>query len=257
VLDKDKPGATHKGYYWFYQSSLEKLGLLDYRQGRSREGPDDILQDFIGFLQVDGYVTYEAFEKREGITVLNCMTHARRKFIEAFGNDKPRCEQALTLFQKLYDIERKAKEKQLSYADIKALRQKEATPILEEINKWMLAEYPKVLPASAIGKAFAYSLTRWKKLCIYTTDGRLCIDNNPVENAVRPLAIGRKNYLFAGSHEAAQRAAMIYSLLATCRLQDINPYEWLKDVLIRMPDYDVKKLAELLPQNWKNSKMDE
>jgi len=257
VLDKDKPGATHKGYYWFYQSSLEKLVLLDYRQGRSREGPDDILQDFIGFLQVDGYVTYEAFEKREGITVLNCMTHARRKFIEAFGNDKPRCEQALTLFQKLYDIERKAKEKQLSYADIKALRQKEATPILEEINKWMLAEYPKVLPASAIGKAFAYSLTRWKKLCIYTTDGRLCIDNNPVENALRRLAIGRKNYLFAGSHEAAQRAAMIYSLLATCRLQDINPYEWLKDVLIRMPDYDVKKLAELLPQNWKNSKMDE
>ena len=251
VLDKDKPGASHQGYYWLYHNSKEKIVLFDYRKGRSREGPDDILKDFKGFLQTDGYVAYESFENREGITVLNCMAHARRKFVDALQNDKDRCEHALTLFQELYAIERKAKQEDLSADAIVVLRQGKSIPVLKELKEWMAAEYPKVLPSSAIGNAIAYSLKRWEKLCVYATDGRLCIDNNPVENAVRPVAIGRKNYLFAGSHEAAQRAAMIYSLLATCRLHNINPYTWLKDVLIRMPDYDVKNLAELLPQNWK------
>ena len=106
-------------------------------------------------------------------------------------------------------------------------------PILQMLKEWMIAEYPKVLPQSPIGKAMGYSLSRWEKLCIYTTDARLKIDNNPVENAIRPVAIGRKNYLFAGSHDAAQRAAMVYSLFATCRLHHIYPYQWLKDVLDR------------------------
>ena len=253
VLDRDKPGATHQGYYWLYHNSKEKIVLFDYRKGRSREGPNDILKDFKGFLQTDGYVAYEDFEKREGITVLNCMAHARRKFVDALQNDKNRCEHALTLFQELYAIERKAKQEDLCPEAILALRQEKSVPVLKELKEWMIAEYPKVLPSSVIGKAIAYSLRRWEKLCIYTTDGRLCIDNNPVENEVRPLAIGRKNYLFAGSHDAAQRAAMIYSLLATCRLHNINPYEWLKDVLIRIPSHNVKNLAELLPQNWKKS----
>ncbi|HET7118100.1 MAG TPA: IS66 family transposase [Hanamia sp.] len=251
VLDRDKPGATHQGYYWLYHNSKEKIVLFDYRKGRGREGPNDILKDFKGFLQADGYVAYEDFEKREGITMLNCMAHARRKFVDALQNDKDRCEHALTLFQDLYAIERKAQQEELSADAILALRQEKSVPVLKELKEWMIAEYPKVLPSSVIGNAIAYSLKRWDKLCVYATDSRLCIDNNPVENAVRPVAIGRKNYLFAGSHEAAQRAAMMYSLLATCRMHHNNPYEWLKDVLIRMPDYDVKNLPELLPQNWK------
>ena len=251
VLDRDKPGATHQGYYWLYHNSKEKIVLFDYRKGRGREGPNDILKDFKGFLQTDGYVAYEDFEKREGITVLNCMAHARRKFMDALQNDQDRCEHALTLFQELYAVERKAQQENLSAEAILALRREKSVPVLKELKEWMIAEYPKVLPSSIIGNAITYSLKRWDKLCIYATDGRLCIDNNPIENAVRPVAIGRKNYLFAGSHEAAQRAAMMYSLLATCRMHNINPYEWLKDVLIRMPDYDVKNLAELLPQNWK------
>ncbi len=251
VLDRDKPGATHKGYYWLYHNSKDKIVLFDYRQGRSREGPDDILKDFKGFLQTDGYVAYEGFEQRKDITLMCCMAHARRKFVDALQNDKDRCEHALQLFQKLYDTERKAKHLQLPPGAIYDLRQQESVPVLKELKEWMVAEYPKVLPSSVIGNAIAYSLKRWDKLCVYATDGRLCIDNNPVENEVRPVAIGRKNYLFAGSHEAAQRAAMIYSLLATCRMHNINPYTWLKDVLVRMADHDVKKLAELLPQNWK------
>ena len=135
-----------------------------------------------------GYVAYEDFENREGITVLNCMAHARRKFVDALQNDKHRGEHALTLFQKLYDIERQAKE--LSPDGTLGLRQEKSVPVLKELKQWMITEYPKVLPSSTIGNAIAYSLKRWEKLCVYATDGRLCIDNNPVENAVRPVAIG-------------------------------------------------------------------
>ena len=113
----------------------------------------------------------------------------------------------------------------------------------------MQQTYLEVLPESAIGKALAYSIERWKHLMIYTTDGKLNIDNNPVENAIRPVAVGRKNYLFAGSHEAAQRSAMLYSLLGTCKLHDINPFEWLKKVLEKLSSHPINKIQEFLPKN--------
>jgi hypothetical protein len=141
----------------------------------------------------------------------------------------------------------------LSSEEVLQVRQKEAVPTLKKLKEWMTEEYPKVLPKSLIGQAIAYCLGRWDKLIMYTTDGRLKIDNNPVENAIRPIAIGRKNYLFAGSHEAAQRAAMIYSLFATCRIHQINPYDWLKDVLEQMHLYTTSNIKELLPQNWKKT----
>lgn len=253
VLDEIKKGKTHLGYYWVYHNSEQKMVLFDYRQGRGREGPEDILKDYQGYLQTDGYVAYEAFEKRAGIIVLNCMAHARRKFVEALENDKDRSAYALNLFQQLYAIERTIKDEALTGDAVLQLRKQQAVPILQTLQKWMIQEYPKVLPKSPIGAAIAYSLSRWEKLSIYTTDAILNIDNNPVENAIRPVAIGRKNYLFAGSHEAAQRSAMVYSLFATCRLHNINPYDWLKDVLQRMHLYTTSNIAELLPQNWKKS----
>ena len=252
VLDETKKGTTHQGYYWVYHNSQEKLVLFDYRKGRSREGPDDVLKDFIGYLQTDGYVAYEDFDKRAGITLLHCMAHARRKFSDALQNDKERAEHALDLLQQLYAIERRIKQEASSAEAIVKLRQEEAVPLLKTLQAWMVAEYPKVLPRSPIGQAIGYCLPRWEKLSIYTTNAILQIDNNPVENAIRPVAIGRKNYLFAGSHEAAQRAAMVYSLFATCRLHHINPYHWLKDVLERMHLFTTNNVAELLPQNWKN-----
>lgn len=253
VLDENKKGKTHLGYYWVYHNSKQKIVLFDYRQGRGREGPEDILKDYQGYLQTDGYVAYEAFEKRPGITVLNCMAHARRKFVEALENDKDRSSYALGLFQQLYAIEQTIKDEALTGDAVLQLRKQQAVPILGTLQKWMTEEYPKVLPRSPLGAAIAYCLPRWRKLCIYTTDAILNIDNNPVENAIRPVAIGRKNYLFAGSHEAAQRSAMVYSLLATCRLHNINPYDWLKDVLQRMHLYTTNNIAELLPQNWKKA----
>jgi transposase len=251
VLDESKKGTTHKGFYWVYHNSEQKLVLFDYRPGRGREGPDDILKDFQGYLQTDGYSAYEDFDKRPGIVLMHCMAHARRKFFDALQTDRDLAQHALELFGQLYAVERKIKEGGLSGDAIVAMRQQEAVPVLSALQAWMQEEYPKIqLKKSPIAQAMAYCLPRWKKLCIYTTDPRLQIDNNPVENAIRPVAIGRKNYLFAGSHEAAQRAAMIYSLLSTCKLHGINPYEWLKDVLQRMHLYTTAGIEGLLPQNW-------
>lgn len=249
VLDKDKKGKTHLGYYWVYRAPLENIVLFDYRPGRGREGPQGILQNYKGYLQTDGYDVYDDFGNREGITLVGCMAHARRKFYEAIDNDKMRAEHALDQIQELYAIERRAKEKNLTHQQRYELRQTESIPVLNRLEQWMKEQYA-ALPESSIGKAIAYSLRRWDKLCIYTTDGRLQIDNNLVENAIRPVAIGRKNYLFAGSHHAAQRAAMIYSLLGTCKINNINPYDWLRDVFERLPSYPINRIGELLPHRW-------
>jgi transposase len=253
VVDDDKKGTSHQGYYWVYYNSEQKLVLFDYRPGRGREGPNDILQNFQGYLQTDGYSGYEAFDKRPGITLLHCMAHARRKFVDAINNDKERAEHALAMFQQLYDIERRIKQAEKTGDAIVAVRQQEALPILQNMKTWMQEEYPKIIvKKSTIAQAMSYCLPRWDKLCIYTTDARLNIDNNPVENAIRPVAVGRKNYLFAGSHDAAGRAAMVYSLMATCKLHHINPYHWLKDVLEHMHLFTTNNIEQLLPQNWTN-----
>lgn len=249
VLDKDKKGKTHLGYYWVYRAPLENLVLFDYRPGRGREGPQEILKDYKGYLQTDGYDVYDHFGHREGITLVGCMAHARRKFVEALGNDKQRSDYALGRIQELYAIERRAKDENLTHQHRFDLRQKEAVPVLKELEQWMKEQYA-ALPESVIGKAIAYSLRRWDKLCLYTTDGKLQIDNNLVENSLRPVAIGRKNYLFAGSHHAAQRAAMIYSLLGTCKINNVNPYDWLRDVFERLPSHPISKINDLLPHRW-------
>lgn len=248
VLDKSKKGKTHLGYFWVYTDSIHGLAYFDYQPGRGREGPTEILKNFKGYIQTDGYEVYEQFDKRADITQLCCLAHARRKFHEALDNDKARSEYALTQMKILYDIERECK----GFTDEarKEIRQQKAVPVLNGLGQWMQDEYVKVLPKSAIGLALAYSLRRWDKLKIYTTDGKLCIDNNPVERSIRPITLGRKNYLFCGSHEAAKRAGMLYSLLGTCKMHDVNPYEWLKDVITKLPTHPKNKINELLPHIW-------
>lgn len=251
VLDKNKKGTTHRGYFWVYHNSHKKIVIFDYRKGRDREGPSEILKAFKGHLQTDGYEVYVDFGQRPEIILLHCMAHARRKFSEALQNDKFRSEYVLQYMQQLYEIEEHARHSKLSFEEIYQLRQQKAVPILEHLGKWMKEAYVQVTPKSSIGKALAYSIERWEALSLYTSNGMLHIDNNPVENSIRPVAIGRKNYLFAGSHAAAQQSAMIYSLLGTCKMHKINPWEWLKDVLTRLPDHPINKIAELLPHNWK------
>ncbi|HEU4609592.1 MAG TPA: IS66 family transposase [Chitinophagaceae bacterium] len=250
VLDKNKKGKTHQGYFWVYHSSIQKLVLFDYREGRNKEGPSDILSSFKGYIQTDGYEVYEHIGKQEGITLLHCLAHSRRYFTEALQNDRQRAEYVLGKMQQLYAIERECQQKALSFDERKAVRCECALPILDALGEWMRSQYLRVLPKSPIGKALAYSIERWERLCRYTQDGRLCIDNNPVENSIRPVAVGRKNYLFCGSHLAAQRSAMLYSLLGTCKLHGLNPYTWLRDVLTQLPIHPINKIKELLPHNW-------
>ena len=252
VMTDEKKNATHQGYYWVYQSHHDKLILFDYRPGRGREGPQTILKDFKGYLQTDGYAAYDIFKEYPDITVFHCMAHARRKFHDALSNDKERASYALEQIQQLYAIERKAREQSLGTGDLTQYRQQHAMPILENLGKWMKQAYMEVLPKSTIGKALEYSVKRWDELSLYATNGLLNIDNNPVENSIRPVAVGRKNYLFAGSHDAAQRAAIFYSLFATCKTHGVNPYDWLKDVLDKLAYWKTNALEELLPQNWKD-----
>jgi transposase len=252
VLDKEKKGETHRGYFWVYHNSIEGLVMFDYREGRGREGPLEILKDFKGHLQTDGYAVYDIFKDKEDVTVMHCMAHARRMFFEAKDNDLSRASYAMEQIQQLYNIERKAKEQQLGADEILRLRTTESMPVLIALGKWMKEQYLQTLPKSAIGKALGYSIERWNQLMTYATDGRLNIDNNPVENSIRPVAIGRKNYLFAGSHEAAQRSAMLYSFMGTCKLHGINPAVWLRDVLQRINNHPINKIKELLPHIWKS-----
>lgn len=251
VLDKTKKGKTHRGYHWVYYSPFEKTVLFDYRNGRSREGPTELLKDFSGYLQTDGYKVYDSFGQRKNITLLNCMAHARRGFEKALDYDRPRAEYAMGMFQKLYGIERKAKQDNLTPGQRHALRLDQSLPILNELGKWIVETYKTVLPKSAMGKATAYCIPRWDNLLNYLKDGSLEIDNNMAENAIRPIALGRKNYLFAGSQRGAERAAMFYSFFGTCKKNNTNPFEWLKKVLEVIPEHKVNKLEELLPQNLK------
>lgn len=252
VLDhQNKKGKTHQGYHWVYNAPLQNAVFFDYREGRGREGPMRLLKEFKGYLQTDGYGVYEWFAKQPGITHVACMAHARRKFEQAMDYDKEKAGFVMEKIQELYAIEREARESGLSPAQRKDLRLDRSLPVMNELGKKIAEMYKTTVPRSPMGIALTYAVNRWDNLLNYLYDGSLEIDNNWVENAIRPNALGRKNYLFAGSHEGAKRAAMFYSFFGTCKKNNVNPYQWLKRVLELIPDYPANKIGDLLPQNLK------
>ena len=248
VLDRNKQGETHQRYHWVYHAPIHKAVFFDYQKGRGREGPKELLKDFKGYLQTDGYQVYDWFGKQQNITHVGCMAHARRYFEKALEYDKSGAEYVMFEIQKLYAIERKARALKLTAQQRNQLRLDESLPIMNELGKQLAEKAKTELPKSPMGKAIYYTVQRWDNLLAYLYNGYLEIDNNLVENAIRPNALGRKNYLFAGSHEAAQRIAMFYSFFGTCKKNDIDPYKWLKYVLEKLPDYPANRMKELLPQ---------
>ena len=252
VQDSHKKGSLHTGYHWVYHAPIENLVLFKYDASRSAKAPQKFLQDFKGTLQSDGYKVYQNLATAKQIQLLSCMAHARRYFEKALDNDYTRASHAMEQFQQLYTIEANARKREIPPNILKRYRALYAKPILNRFYNWLQKQIQLVLPKSAIAKAIAYTLRLWKYLIAYLEDGSYLIDNNKIENAIRPLALGRKNYLFAGSHKAAQKAAMMYSFFATCKINNIEPYAWLHDVLKRIPEHKANKLDELLPQNWKN-----
>lgn len=253
VLDKDVKQKTHRGYFWVYQSVEQRLVLFDYRPGRGKNGPAEFLKDFKGFLQTDGYQVYEEYGKREDIELVGCMAHARRYFEKALDSHRDMAQHVLALLQKVYAVEREIKEQNLSESEVVDLRNKRSAEVLLELKQWLDDHLYSVTPQSPLGKAIGYMHSRWETLTRFLNHGFLQIDNNLVENAIRPTVLGRKNYLFSGSHEAAQRSAMFYSFIGSCKMNGINPEEWLADVLDRIKDTKFSQLHSLLPNNWKKS----
>uniref|UniRef100_UPI000248E806 IS66 family transposase n=1 Tax=Aquimarina agarivorans TaxID=980584 RepID=UPI000248E806 len=253
VQDQDKIKSTHQGYQWVYHDPIQKLVLFNYRKGRGQNEPKELLANYSGYLQCDGYTVYDKIGTNPKITLAGCLVHARRKFHDALDSDKNRAQIALVLFRKMYLEERTIKEETPNdYDKRKALRDQKVKPLLEQIKTWIEAEQFNVLPQSPIGKAMTYFKNQYPKLETIFNDGHIELDNNLIENAIRPMAIGRKNYLFCGSHKAAQNAAMLYSFFGSCKIQNINPREWLEDTLQRIPDHSILKLEELLPGYQKN-----
>ncbi len=247
VLDKTKKGKSHMGYYWVYHSPPKRMVVFDYHRGRGKPAPQKILQHYQGYLQTDGYRVYNEYSQKEEIVHLGCWAHARRYFEQALDQDKARAQYALVRIQQIYAVEREVK--LLSPEQRKELRLEKSLPILNELGKWISAENKHVLPKSSIGKAFTYAINLWDSLQNYLYNGELLIDNNLVENTIRLNALGRKNYLFASSHQGASRSAMFYTFTGTCKLNGVEPMAWLTEVLGRIADHKVNKLYELFPQN--------
>lgn len=243
-----KKNAAHLGYYWVYNDPVANIPMFKYEKGRSGAFPTEQLKDFKGFLQTDGYAGYHQLAQKQDITHLSCWAHARREFEKALPNDKAIAEIALAWIQQLYKIERELQN--LAPEQKKEQRLDKALPIINAFFKWTAQQKAKVLPKSQIGKAINYSIDRYETLMAYLSNGNLNIDNNAVENSIRPVAIGRKNYLFAHNHESAQRAAIIYTFMAICKKHEINPYHWLKATLLTIDQTNIQNLSSLLPQNF-------
>ena len=250
VLDKETKGKTHCGYLWVYRSVEQRLVLFKYSPGRANQWPKEILKDFKGFIQTDGYAVYDQFDRRADITSVCCMAHARRYFEKALKEYKSLAEFFITKLQIVYSVEREIREEKKSDDEILIVRKEKSLPILNELEEW-LRENMNHPPESSIAKAVAYTLRRWKKLTAYVEHPFLEIDNNLVENAIRPTVLGRKNFMFSGSHESAQRAAMFYSFIGSCKMNGVNPQEWLLDILKRLPETKTSELYKLLPNFWK------
>lgn len=245
-------GRTATGYLWAYRTGpwhpIQAV-VFDFAMSRGQATPTRFLQDYQGVLQVDGYAGYNEVLRRDGVVEAGCMAHARRKFVEVWETSRsPAAQTAITEIARLYAIESDLQD--LSVEERQRQRQARAGPILDALRQWLEATYAKIAHNSALGKAIQYSLNRWKALVCYVQNGRINIDNNPVENVIRGIALGRKNYLFCGSEGGGRRAALMYSLIESAKLNGINPNAYLLNVLTKLPTAKRDDLDALMPWNF-------
>lgn len=252
VLDPELP-RTRTGRIWTYVGDAQHPYIVyDYTPNRSRDGPDEFLKDFHGYLQADAYSGYDGIYKDEtrGVTEVACMAHARRKHFEAQSSDLMRSTVVLAYVHLLYDVEREAKNGQLDAAARRALRQERSAPILRDLKAYLERERPQVTPKSPIAQAIGYMLSNWEALTRYIEDGDLEIDNNAAERSLRGVAVGRRNWTFFGSDGGGQTAAVLTSLIATAKRHHIDPFAYVRDVFTRIGEHPRNRLEELLPDVW-------
>jgi transposase len=253
VLTKDKKGKTHRGYFWVYYDPINKIILFDYRKSRSREGPSEFLKEFKGTLQIDGYEGYHEIIVRNDLIRAACMDHVRRRFEKALEYDSERATHALDIMREWYTLEREARETEMSLEEKLVMRKEKIALSMEAFKIWMLEQVALVLPKSAIGIALSYALNQWSFFTPFLNDPRIELSNILIENAIRPVALGRKNYLFAGSHDAAKWAAAIYSIVATAKWHGYDPFVYIKELLTELPKAKSSEIAKFLLPEWKPS----
>jgi hypothetical protein len=255
VLKEPDKRAQSKSYIWLQRGGPPngRVVLYDSDPGRSAQVPKRLLEGFKGYLQTDGYDGYNAVVAANGLIHLGCMAHARRRFsdaVKAQGKNRKRgkAHQGLLLIRKLYRIERQARK--LTAQERYTRRQKHSKPILEQIRKWLEGALPQVAPSSATGQALSYLHNEWAMLIRYLDDGRLEIDNNGAENAIRPFVLGRKNWLFSTSVKGVKASANLYSLIETAKASGLEPYAYLRHVFTELPKAEtVEAIEALLPGN--------
>jgi transposase len=246
VLAEDDKSRLY-GKVWTYLSPLEQLVVFDATATREHTGPLEFLEGFSGYLQGDGYSGNLTLRNKAPVCIVGCMAHLRRYFVQALETD-PRAAHFVALIRRLYEIESRARS--LTHADRRALRQADATPLLREMTQLGRRMEQSVLPKSPLGEALTYLRNQARYVFQYIRDGRLEIDNNGAERQLRAVAIGRKNWLFAGSMNGLRRAALLYSLVQSCKLVGVEPWAYLKDVLDRLPTHPQSRIGELLPKAW-------
>ena len=246
---RTEDGGSRKGFLWVYNDPGGDV-LFEWHQGRGADCLKGMLDEFSGVVQCDGYPVYPRYAAgRKDLSLAGCWAHARRKFFEALEESPVQARWVLHQIGLLYRIE--ANLRPAGPQLRQALRSAQSAPILARLEKAFQRLKPRHLPESRMGKAIQYALGQWKQMLKYLSDGRLQIDNNGVENAIRPTALGKKNWLFIGHPEAGERSAILYTLLENCKQLDINPAEYLKDLLTRLPGLKISEIADLTPARWK------
>jgi hypothetical protein len=250
IQDKSRT-QVREGYLWPYIDRAHNV-YFDYTPTRSQEGPERMLKGYKGYIQADAFNGYDNLYGEGKATEVGCWGHARRKFDEAKQTEPLRANQMLALIAQLYVVEDQAQAEHRDAEGVKALRQQFSKPILDDQIKPLLEAWsPEVLPKSPLGKAVTYALNQWEALNRYLENGILCIDNSLSERVIKLVALGRKNWLFSGSDEGARRAAILYSLIASCKLCQIDPFLYLRDVLERINTHPANRIDELTPPQWK------
>ena len=249
-------GHCRQGRLWTYIGDAHHPYIVyDYTPTRSRQGPLEWLGPWKGFLQADAYAGYDKLYARGDVIEVACWAHARRKFFDAQESDPARALWMLEMIRRLYAVEAEAKDRPPQ--DRLDLRRSRSTPILEQIRLWLIEQQTQVLPRSPTATAIGYALNQWPALNVHTSDGRLAIDNNAAERALRRVAVGRKNWLFAGHDESAQAHAVLWSLIATAQRHEIDPQLYLRSVLAHLPALPPEELQNYLPDAWKRDLMAE
>jgi len=251
VLDPGaEPVGSRRGYLWVYISDRDDV-VFEYTNSRKRDGPESFLKGYRGYLQADAFSGYDRICAGGDVIEVACWAHARRKFFEAQGSHGPEARRVLSLIGRLYAVERRAKRLGIEPERLLAWRQCHSRRRLAQLRAELDRLSLVVLPRSALGEALGYTLNNWKALTRYTEAPFLAIDNNHSERQIKQLVIGRKNWLFAGSEGGAENAAILYSLVVSCKLAGVDPFAYFRDVLMRIHTHPAERIIELIPRQWK------